>query len=493
MLNPALFSDANLPAVPVYVVDEGAWLKLKMSFSPLAQAIASHHRFEAKEGSVLLITGATGALDQVIVGAGKSLAQCDPFVLSKLNDSLPDGDYALDTASLYRDGSSDTAVDLTLLTLGFLMGRYRFERYKTATLSKVRLRIPCGVSNNVADEVDAHDVSRIMAGVTLGRDLINTPAHDCSPQTLEDTSISLAQRFNASINVMRADALLSQNFPMIHAVGRASNGDLKREPRLIDLKWQPQTHGDAQVATLPSITLVGKGVCFDTGGLNIKSDSGMLLMKKDMGGAACVLAIASMVMDAQLPLRLRVLIPAVENSIAGNAFRPGDVLQSRKGLSVEIGNTDAEGRLILADALTYADEEQPDLIIDVATLTGAARVALGPDLPPLMCNDDTLAGALMSSAENTHDPIWRLPLWNPYESMLNSKIADTNNISSTSYAGTILAGLFLRKFISIERQWAHFDIFGWTPTAKLGKPEGGEVNAARLIYHYLKTFSQKRT
>jgi leucyl aminopeptidase len=229
-----------------------------------------------------------------------------------------------------------------------------------------------------------------------------------------------------------------------------------------------------------------KGVCFDTGGLNLKPDNSMLLMKKDMGGAASVLAAASMIMDAQLPLKLRVLIPAVENAISGDAFRPGDVLKSRKGLSVEIGNTDAEGRLVLADALTYADEADPDLIIDMATLTGAARVALGPDLPPLMCEDEALAATLQRIGTRQHDPVWRLPLWNPYESLLSSKVADTNNVSSGSYAGSILAALFLRKFISAGRMWAHFDIFGWTPSARPARPEGGEAQAARLIYAYLK-------
>jgi leucyl aminopeptidase len=342
-------------------------------------------------------------------------------------------------------------------------------------LPNIRLQIPEGV--------DAHDISRIMAGITLGRDLINTPAHDCSPDTLEDAARHLADTRSGHLQVIKGDALLTHNFPLIHAVGRAASDDVARAPRLIDLIWHPKGH---DVKTLPQITLVGKGVTFDTGGLNIKPDSSMLLMKKDMGGAASVLACASMIMDAELPVRLRVLIPAVENAISGQAFRPGDVLPSRKGLSVEIGNTDAEGRLILADTLTYADEGNPDLIIDMATLTGAARVALGPDLPPLMCDDDDLAQTLSRIGSTQNDPVWRLPLWTPYESMLNSKVADINNVSSSSYAGSILAALFLRKFISVERKWVHFDIFGWTPTAKPARPEGGEVQVARLVYAYVK-------
>ncbi len=269
------------------------------------------------------------------------------------------------------------------------------------------------------------------------------------------------------------DDLLKQNFPLIHAVGRAS----PRAPRLIDITW-----GDPAA---PKITLVGKGVCFDTGGLDIKPSSGMLIMKKDMGGAACVLGAAHMIMDAKLKVRLRVLIPAVENAISGEAFRPLDIYRSRKGITVEIGNTDAEGRLVLADALALADEEKPELIVDMATLTGAARVALGPDLPAFFATDDALAADVARHAQAENDPVWRLPLWKPYDSMLDSKTADINNVGG-AFAGSITAALFLNRFVTAAKAWAHFDIYGWTPSARPARPEGGECQVARALYALLK-------
>jgi leucyl aminopeptidase len=325
----------------------------------------------------------------------------------------------------------------------------------------------------VPDGVDADEVSRIAGAVALGRDLVNTPANDLLPDGLEAAARALAERHGARVAVTAGDDLLA-GFPMIHAVGRASSV----APRLIDMVHGPEDG--------PKITIVGKGVCFDTGGLNIKPDASMLLMKKDMGGAAAALALADMVMGSGLPIRLRVLVPAVENAISGNAFRPGDVLPSRKGLTVEIGNTDAEGRLILADALALADEEAPELVVDFATLTGAARVALGPDLPPFMTEDDALAADLDRLSQAVNDPVWRLPLWPPYASMLDSKVADINHISGGAFAGSITAALFLRRFVTSARAHVHFDIFAWTPKAGPGRPEGGEVQAARLIYALLK-------
>jgi leucyl aminopeptidase len=275
------------------------------------------------------------------------------------------------------------------------------------------------------------------------------------PDALEAAVRALAARHKAKVEVVKGDALLEKNFPMIHAVGRASS----EAPRLIDMRWGPKG--------APKVTLVGKGVCFDTGGLDIKPASGMLIMKKDMGGAANVLGLASMIMDAKLVIRLRVLIPAVENAISGNAFRPGDILPSRKGLTVEIGNTDAEGRLVLADALALADEQEPQLLIDMATLTGAARVALGPDLPPFYTDDDALAGEVAAAAIAVEDPLWRMPLWRPYEAKLTSKIADINNVTTDGFAGSVTAALFLRRFVEKAASWAHFDIFAWNPSARL--------------------------
>jgi leucyl aminopeptidase len=316
---------------------------------------------------------------------------------------------------------------------------------------------------------DAAYIRRVGEGVFLARDLVNTPTNDMGPDDLERAVRALAKKYRAKVSVVAGDDLLAKNFPMIHAVGRASD----KAPRLIDMVW-----GDRNA---PKVTLVGKGVCFDTGGLDIKPSSGMLLMKKDMGGAANVLGLASMIMAGGLKVRLRVLIPAVENAISGNAFRPGDVLRSRKGLSVEIGNTDAEGRLVLADALALADEEEPQLLIDMATLTGAARVALGPDLPPFYTDDDGLAADLAAAALEQEDPLWRMPLWQPYDAKLASKIADMNNVTSDGFAGSITAALFLKRFVEKAGGWAHFDIFAWNPADRPHGPAGGEAQGIRAL------------
>ena len=346
-----------------------------------------------------------------------------------------------------------------------MLSAYRFSRYKSNHREQPELCAPSGV--------DAARVERIAKGVAFGRDLVNTPTNDLGPDALEAAALNLAAQFKAKASVTRGDKLLQTNLPLIYAVGRASD----KAPRLVDFSW-----GDPDK---PKVTLVGKGVCFDSGGLDIKPSSGMLLMKKDMGGAATALALASMVMEANLEVRLRVLLPIVENAISSNAYRPGDIYPSRKGLSVEIGNTDAEGRLILADALALADEEAPDLLLDFATLTGAARVALGPDLPPFYTMDEELASDIARFGVATLDPVWRLPLWDPYDKLLESKIADLNNVSGGSFAGSITAALFLRRFVEQAKAWAHFDIYAWAPTAKSGRPEGGEIQAARLLYDLL--------
>ncbi|MBA4037515.1 MAG: leucyl aminopeptidase, partial [Bradyrhizobium sp.] len=355
--------------------------------------------------------------------------------------------------------------DARLATLAFALGSYRFGRYRMNETPAVRLVPP--------DDVDIADIARMAEAAALARDLINTPSNDMGPEELAQAAQALAARFGASFNCIVGDELVSQNFPLIHAVGMAST----RAPRLIDLSWGDPSH--------PKVTLVGKGVCFDTGGLDLKPSSGMLIMKKDMGGAANVLALAQMVMDAGLKIRLRVLIPAVENAVAGNAFRPLDIFKSRKGPTVEIGNTDAEGRLVLADALALADEEKPDLLVDLGTLTGAARVALGPDLPPFYTNDETLAEAVAAHARRENDPLWRMPLWPPYDSWLDSKTADINNAPSGGFAGSITCALFLQRFVTDAKSWLHVDIYGWTPSAKPARPEGGECQAARAIYKLL--------
>jgi leucyl aminopeptidase len=381
----------------------------------------------------------------------------DPFLPGKLATLLP--------AGVWRFASPPA--DPRLAALAFALGLYRFSRYR-ATEEKdkaPRLELP--------QSADGADLSRIVEAVFLARDLINTPANDLGPAEIEEAAAGLAKRFGAAMRSIVGEDLLKENFPLVHAVGKAS----VRAPRLIDLRW-----GDAKH---PKLALVGKGVVFDTGGLDIKPSSAMLLMKKDMGGAACALGLASMIMGAKLPVHLRLVIPAVENAVSGSAFRPGDVFKSRKGASVEIGNTDAEGRLILADALALADEEEPDLIVDFSTLTGAARVALGPELPAAFTDDEKLAAELSGFAAREADPFWRLPLWRPYQSMLDSKIADTNNVSSSAFAGAITAALFLSRFVERAKSWLHFDLFAWNPASKPGRPEGGEAQTIRALYALL--------
>ena len=379
----------------------------------------------------------------------------DLFRPGLLPQHLPDGVYRF----------ANDPHDTRLAALAFALGSYRFTLYRKAERRQVRLEL--------AQSIDRDDLDRTVEAVTLARDLINTPANDMGPAELEAAARSLAARHGAEIRVTVGNELLAENFPLIHAVGRAS----ERAPRLIELKWGEREH--------PRVSLVGKGVCFDSGGLDIKPESAMLLMKKDMGGAASVLALAHMIMDRGLKVRLTVLIPAVENSISGAAFRPRDVYPSRKGLTVEVGNTDAEGRLVLADALALADESAPELLIDMGTLTGAARVALGPDVPPFYTADEPLAAALSRHAATENDPLWRLPLWQPYDALLDSKVADLNNVSTGNFAGSILCALFLKRFVEAATAWLHIDIYAWTPAAKPGRPEGGECQAARALYALL--------
>jgi leucyl aminopeptidase len=449
-----IFATRSGTAVPIWFVTDANWPALRQTLEAGAQKFADAGGFEPKPGQCLPLPGADG-ISGVLFGLGPP-GKSDPFVPGQLPGLLP--------AGTYRFGNSPP--DSRLAALAFALGSYRFARYRKPQAKAVRLELP--------DGVDGADLSRIVEAVTLARDLVNTPANDLGPSELEAAARALAARHGASVRAIVGEALLAENFPLIHAVGRAA----AREPRLIDLRW-----GDPAA---PKVTLVGKGVTFDTGGLDIKPESGMLIMKKDMGGAAGVLALAHMAMDRGLKLRLGVLIPAVENAISGSAFRPLDVYGSRKGLTVEIGNTDAEGRLVLADALALADEEAPDLLIDLATLTGAARVALGPDLPPFYTDDDVLAAELEACAAAENDPMWRMPLWQGYESMLESKVADVRNVGTGSFAGSVTAALFLKKFVAAAKRWTHIDVYAWTPAAKPARPEGGECQAARALYALLK-------
>ena len=415
-----------------------------------ALAWAKATGFNGDAGQSLLVAGPGGKVAAALFGTGRAEegAALDAGALAR---ALPEGDWHFATAP----------AEPTLSTLGVMLGGYVFTRYGRKPGKDIRLAVPAGA--------DAAWLRRTAEGVFLTRDLVNTPTNDMGPDQLELAVRTLAKKHKAKVSVVSGDDLLARNFPMIHAVGRASD----QAPRLIDMVW-----GDRNA---PKVTLVGKGVCFDTGGLDIKPSSSMLLMKKDMGGAANVLGLASMIMASGLKVRLRVLIPAVENAIAGNAFRPGDVLTSRKGLTVEIGNTDAEGRLVLADALALADEEEPEMLVDMATLTGAARVALGPDLPPFYTDDDQFAADLAMASGAQEDPLWRMPLWKPYDAKLSSKIADMNNVTTDGFAGSITAALFLRRFVEKARSWAHFDIFAWNPTDRPHGPAGGEAQGIRAL------------
>jgi leucyl aminopeptidase len=445
------------PAVPITFATRATWDGIAADLPAPARQFALANGFSAKPGACLTLPAANGGIAQVVFGLDDETSKFrDRFRPGQLPGLLPPGVYR------YANVASP---DARLATLAFALGSYRFGRYRKTDAPEAKLVPP--------DGVDVAEIARIAEAVTLARDLINTPANDMGPEELALAAERLAQRFGADFHCVAGDDLKRQNFPLIHAVGMAS----PRAPRLIDMTWGDPAH--------PKVTLVGKGVCFDTGGLDLKPSSSMLIMKKDMGGAANVLALALMVMDARLRVRLRVLIPAVENAVAGNAFRPLDIFPSRKGLNVEIGNTDAEGRLVLADALALADEEKPDLLIDLGTLTGAARVALGPDLPPFYTGDEGLAQELAVCAKHENDPLWRLPLWPPYDSWLDSKVANVNNAASGTFAGSITCALFLQRFVEAAKSWLHVDIYGWTPSAKPARPEGGECQAARAIYKLL--------
>ena len=423
------------------------------------QALGALHRFKAKRGEALLVPGQDGALAQVLFGLGKG--ELDPMSLRGLPGKLPSGDYVL-----------EGVLDPRLSALAWALGSYGFDRYKPREdKPRPRLVAPKGC--------DLEAILAVAHACALARDMVNTPASDMGPLQIETVAREIASQNGAQISVVTGDDLLEQGYPAVHAVGRAAAPH--RAPRIVEIGW------NLDKADLPLVALVGKGVVFDSGGLDIKPASGMRQMKKDMGGAAHALARGRMVMQAKLPVRLVVVTPVVENAISGDAFRPGDVLSTRKGLTIEVGNTDAEGRVILADALARASEHSPDLTIDFATLTGAARVALGPELPPFYTDDETLAADLAEAARAEIDPIWRMPLWPGYREAVESDIADVRNDSAEwAQAGSVTAALFLQRFAPETGSWAHFDIFAWNPRGRPGWPAGAEAQAIRGVFATLK-------
>ena len=454
----AQFADPTQTSIPLHLIAQDQlsdWLKTR---SDSVAAWVGANGFTGGLGQALALPNPDGTIECALAGYGTpSTRERGRFHLAGAAVSLPTGVYHLET-------SLDPKV-LAIESLGWLLASYRFDRYAQTSPMKAQLIAPPGI-----------DAARVIAqaeGEFLTRDLINTPASDMGPPDLETAARNLAKQHGANIAVLVGDDLLSHNFPLIHAVGRAAD----RAPRLIDLKWGSEGR---------KITLVGKGVCFDTGGLNLKPGASMGLMKKDMGGAAAVLGLAHMIMATGLKLQLRVLIPAVENSVSGNAFRPQDILTSRKGQTIEVNNTDAEGRLVLADALALADEDQPDQIISMATLTGAARVAVGPDLAPYFSNDPTFITSLESAADLQSDPVWRMPFHAPYEPMIEPGIADLDNAPAGGFAGSITAALFLRRFVTAS-PYAHFDIYGWQPTSAPARPKGGVGQATRALLSTLET------
>ena len=444
-------------ARPLHLVTKESFAVFLSVLDDVSRTWVEASGFTAKVGEVVLIPDADGGMVAAAGGLGDDGDdRRKRFVVASLRPKLPEGNWRLVTELTDRR--------LSEAALAWLLAGYRFDRYKSSPAPKARLVAP--------DGVDGKRLETIASGEALARDLINTPASDMGPEELEMAARELAKKFDATFEVTVGDALIERNLPMIHAVGRAS----PRPPRLIDLRW-----GNAG----PQVTLVGKGVCFDTGGLNLKPGTSMALMKKDMGGAANVLGLAQMLMASNAALRLRVLVPAVENSVSGASFRPGDILTSRKGLTVEVNNTDAEGRLVLADALTLADEEEPDIIVSMATLTGAARVALGPDLAPFYSTDEADADAIAAAAQEVQDPVWRMPFWDPYEAMIEPGIADLDNAPKGGFAGSITAALFLRRFVTETPRYVHFDIFGWTPSAEPGRPKGGAGQGIRALFEAL--------
>jgi leucyl aminopeptidase len=452
---------AVIPLWLLYEEDVDAWRKDQSA--PTASWLGANH-FKGERHRVLTVPDASGGVSIAVGGLGKrqglSLWHGAGFA-----ERLPPGTYRL--AQAFSDAEA------TQIALGFAYGAYRFERYRPSRAERAAVL-------EAPPNADMRFVESANEALILARDLINTPASDLGPAELSAAARGLAQRHGAEFREWVGEALLTENFPAIHAVGRAS----AQAPRLIEIRWTPPG-GARGSGALPSIALIGKGVCFDSGGLDIKPSSGMALMKKDMGGAAVALALGHMLMGAGIRAALRILVPAVENAISGNAYRPGDVLSTRKGFTVEVGNTDAEGRLVLCDALALADADQPDLIVDFATLTGAARVALGPELPALFGTDERMVADLARAAAAENDPLWPMPLWMGYDDELGSKVADLNNVAASGLAGAIFGALFLKRFVTATAHWLHLDLYAWNPKDRPGRGVGAEAHAVRGVYRYL--------
>ncbi|PHQ81997.1 MAG: leucyl aminopeptidase [Coxiella sp. (in: Bacteria)] len=455
-MTDSLFCDCADNSIKIQAISTAEFTKTVMTLSKKVQNWFSTNEFTAKSGTFCLVPSDEGGLQQVYVGMD---GFDDAWAFGALPKALPAGQYHVDTQLFSQQ-------QLESICYSWGLGGYTFDRYKAAQHSVAQLCVP--------EEVDRQTLDNRVACVYLARDLINTPAEDLRPISYTAIIKDIAKQHGAKCKVFEGKTLLKE-FPLVHAVGRAS----EQPPCLVELNWGDDKH--------PTITLVGKGVCFDSGGLDVKSAAGMRFMKKDMGGSANVLALAQLIMMQQLPVRLRVILPIVENAVAGNAMRPGDVFTSRLGKTVEIGNTDAEGRLILADALTYASETKPDYLIDMATLTGAAKAALGPDIPGYFANEETLAADIMKKATQSAEMICRLPLYQPYRCFLDSKIADLNNMSSHSSGGTIAAALFLQEFVGDDIPWVHFDFMAWNTRTLPGRPEGGEAMALNTLYRWVES------
>ncbi len=442
----------TVPITPVETAVFDAWFAKQ---GDETKAWVTSAGFKARPGQVCLVSGPGGSLARVLLGVENHDGLWD---YAGLPTTLPSGSYAID-ARMGAAGSTSAAI-------GWGLGCYRYERYKSS-----KADAPAALVWPV--NADRKRAEAFIESICMIRDLINTPAEDMGPSELAAEARALGRKFKAEVKVVAGDALLKQNYPTIHAVGRACDDP----PRLIDLRWGWPND--------PKITLVGKGVCFDTGGLDLKNAAGMLRMKKDMGGGAHALGLGRLIMQLGLRVRLRVLVPAVENSVSGNAYRPLDVIRTRKGITVEIGNTDAEGRLVMCDALADADDEKPAMLIDFATLTGAARVALGTELPALFCNDDALADDLLKASAAVKDPMWRMPLWRPYRKLIDSPVADVNNVSDGGFAGAITAALYLQEFVSDSTPWAHFDLMAWNLSSRPGRPAGGEAQTLRAVFEMI--------
>jgi leucyl aminopeptidase len=442
-------------AVPVTVLSKAGFAAWRETAPRHARDWAAATGFTGEAGKLALVPGESGQLGHVLVGTTEEDAAM--WALAGLSETLPEGNYRL--AAMPKGG------DPSHVALGWALGTYGFTRYHEKPAGKARLVWPNGADQGL--------VERLSGAIFLARDLINTPASDMGPAELAAAAAQVAEQAGARHRIIAGDALLAENYPTIHAVGRASD----RAPRLVDIVWG--------AADAPKVTLVGKGVCFDSGGLDLKTASGMRMMKKDMAGAAIMLGLGRAIMQAGLPVRLRVLLPMVENAVSGNAMRPLDIVKTRKGITVEIGNTDAEGRLILCDALAEASTEQPEMIVDAATLTGAARVALGPELPALFCNDEKLAAGLLAAGAAEDDPLWRMPLWRPYRKLIDSKVADVNNVSESPHAGAITAALYLQEFVDPGVPWAHIDVMAWNTRSRPGRPEGAEAQTLRALYAHI--------